>query len=88
MAATGMPRPNDPDRERGLYDKFMVERMDVEAAERHRDCEYFVLDLNHDALALPALQAYIAAAREHGYHRLAADLQKKLDEAQGGAVTA
>lgn len=60
----------------------------VEAAERHRDCEYFVLDLHHDMLAIPALEAYIKAAREHGYHRLAADLQKKIDDVQGGAVTA
>jgi len=87
MVATGMPRPDDPDRERGLYSKFLVERMDVEAAQRHRDCDFFVLDLNHDALAIPALEAYVKAARENGYHKLAADLQKKIDK-HGTAVTA
>jgi hypothetical protein len=88
MAATGMPGPpDDPDRERGLYNKFIVERTDMQAAERHRDCEYFVLDLHHDALAIPAVEAYIVAARESGYHKLASDLERKI-EGIGGMVTA
>lgn len=88
MTTIGMPREDDPDRERGLYQKFMVERMNVEAAERHKDCDFFVLDLQHDALALPAMEAYIKACREHGYHKLAADLQQKIDDVQGMAVEA
>lgn len=87
MTATGRPRDDDPDRERGLYNKFLVERMDVEAAQRHRDCEYFVLDLYHDALAIPALRAYVTAAREAGYHRLAYDLSNKLDGLTGMVPT-
>lgn len=83
MPGFGMPRDDDPDRERGLYDKFIVERTDVRASERHRDCFFFVLDVNHDALAVPALEAYIRACRENGYHVLAADLQRKLDETVG-----
>jgi hypothetical protein len=48
---------------RGLYDKYRVERVDGRDGEgdRHFDCEYFVLDLTHDAAAIPAIVAYADA---------------------------
>lgn len=51
---------SDADKDRGLYEKFRVERTDGRSApgEKHADCEYFVLDLTHDPHALPALEAY------------------------------
>lgn len=70
------PRKDDPDINRGLYEKFHVERVDsADAQRRHADCEYFVLDLTHDALAWIALAAYEEAARMTGYVALAGDLR-------------
>lgn len=69
---------NDPDKQRGLYKKFDVRRVDPESQARHEDCEYFVLDIWHDVLALPALEAYERAAREAGYVKLANDLALKI----------
>lgn len=65
------------DRARGLYEKFHVERTDGRSApgEKHAGCAYFVLDLDHDPLAMVALQAYEDAARKAGYHQLADDLR-------------
>lgn len=69
------------DRNRGLYGKFYVERTDGKSApgEKHHGCEYFLLDLNHDKYAIPALRAYA----EHcvaEYPALAHDLFAKADE--------
>lgn len=60
----------------GLYSKFRVVRKDGKSARgrKHFGCRYFVLDLTHDPLALPALRAYADAARSAGYEALAADL--------------
>lgn len=69
------PRKTDPDKYRGLYQKFEVRRIDPEAQEKHKDCFHFVLDLHHDQLAIPALEAYEAAAMQHGYDKLAEDLR-------------
>lgn len=66
------PRPNDPDKVRGLYGKFHVER--VIETPRHDDCEYFVLDMMHDAFALVALAAYAEACADE-YPLLADDLR-------------
>lgn len=71
-----MLEPYDPDRERGLYRKFDVFRVDRSI--RHADCEYFVLDLRHDPLALQALETYAYAAHRHGYGPLADDLLEKV----------
>jgi hypothetical protein len=65
--------------QQGLHDKFRVERTDGKSAPgaKHDGCRYFVLDLDHDAAALRALQAYAevcAADRPE----LAADLQVML----------
>ncbi len=61
----------------GIYGKFRIERTDGRSApgEKHDGCAYFVLDLTHDPLAIPALSAYAAAAQEAGYDILAADLR-------------
>ena len=45
------------DTTRGLYRKFRIERVDGSDAPggKHDGCQYFVLDLDHDPHALPAL---------------------------------
>ncbi len=62
---------------RGLYTKFLTERTDGESAPggTHEGCQYFVLDMDHDPYALPALQAY-AAACASAYPLLARDLSR------------
>jgi hypothetical protein len=65
------------DNERGLYRKYDVKRTDgsSEPGGKHERCAYFVLDLEHDEFALPALIAYAGAA--HKTHpALAADIMK------------
>jgi hypothetical protein len=68
-----------PDLERGLYPKFIVHRTDREDGEgrRHYDCEYFVLDVNHDPHAKAAIKAYAESCRAE-YPALAADLDLML----------
>lgn len=68
------PRENDPDSGRGLYRKFRVER--VKESDKHRNCEYYVLDMDHDAFAEPALLTYAAACQDK-YPQLAADLRSR-----------
>ncbi len=72
------------DATRGLYEKFEVKRTDGRSApgEKHDGCEYFVLDLDHDPHALPALEAYANSCREQ-YPGLAYDLRLKRLEKQG-----
>jgi hypothetical protein len=64
------------DRDRGLYRKFEIRRADgsSEPGKKHAGCEYFVLDLNHDKFAIPAIQAY-AEACEDEYPSLSRDLK-------------
>ena len=59
----------------GLYNKFRVERIDGSSAigGKHRNCRYFVLDLDHDPHAAPAIAAY-AADCSASRPQLAADL--------------
>ncbi len=47
----------------GIYAKYSVERTDGSSAPggRHERCAYFVLDLEHDPFAFPALRAYAEA---------------------------
>lgn len=61
----------------GIYRKFDVKRTDgsSEPGGKHERCAYFVLDLEHDPFAIPALRAYAEACRE-GYPELARDLEK------------
>jgi hypothetical protein len=64
------------DRERGWYRKYDVKRLN-DPNGRHADCEYFVLDLEHDAHSTPALLAYADAA-EAKYPALAADIRRRV----------
>lgn len=70
-----------PDEQRGLYAKYHVERKDGSSApgKKHHDCEYFVLDLDDDRHALPAIQAYAWSCRR-AFPALARDLAKKAHE--------
>ena len=77
----------DPsDASRGLYEKFKVERTDgrSEPGEKHHNCRYFVLDLNHDPFALPAIEAYIAAccvaypALGNDLHELVIEMEERF----------
>ena len=63
---------SDPDRDRGLYGKYEVKRLGGTPG-KHADCFYYVLDLEHDRFAVPALRAYAEACREE-YPQLAEDL--------------
>ncbi len=67
------------DTTRGLYEKFTVTRTDgsSEVTGEHHGCEYFVLDITHDAFALPALRAYAKSCRKK-YPLLAKDIDKLL----------
>lgn len=67
------------DQERGVYSKFVVQRTD--GSLKHQDCCYFVLDLNHDPFAVPALEAYAKACREL-YPKLADDIELALATAE------
>ena len=67
-------------RERGIYKKFGVVRVDCShlPGGRHFGCDYFVLDVTHDPHALPALLAYADSADADGYGLLAADIRAKV----------
>lgn len=59
----------------GLHDKYRVTRTDGSSKKggKHAECTYFVLDLDHDEHAIPALCAYArSVAKENPV--LAADL--------------
>lgn len=66
------------DKNKGLYGKFAVQRMDGsdQPGGKHHGCEYFVLDLSHDPHAEPALRAYAFSCR-HEYPLLSDDLREK-----------
>jgi hypothetical protein len=67
------------DRDRGLYGKYVVRRSDgsSEPGGKHEHCDYFVLDLVHDAHASAALAAY-ATSCETEYPALYDDLTDRL----------
>lgn len=79
--------PSKPAEEQGLFQKFEVRRTDgsSEPGGKHHVCDYFVLDMNHDPLAKPALQAY-AAACEATHPQLAADLRTRFGQAEPAAL--
>ena len=72
------------DTKRGLYRKFEVKRVDGRdgPGQKHEGCFYFVLDLDHDPYAVPAIRAY-ADACEEKYPVLAADLRTMADRIKG-----
>lgn len=61
----------------GLYQKYKVERIGG-TPHLHDDCFFFVLDLDHDPHAIPALMAYMMAC-EKEYPLLAHDLRSVID---------
>jgi hypothetical protein len=63
------------DATRGLYRKYDVKRTDGSSGPggKHEHCAYFVLDLEHDEFAIPALMAYRDAARK-SHPQLAEDI--------------
>jgi len=68
------------DKSRGLYRKFKsISRADgsSEPGRKHEGCRYFVLDLDHDPFAKPALMAYGKACRPE-YSKLADDLERVI----------
>lgn len=67
------------DKKRGVYRKYKVTRTDGSHKKggKHENCSYYVLDLEHDEFALPALKAYAKACKKQ-FPKLAADLQKVL----------
>lgn len=64
---------NDPDLTAGLEGRYHVQRLqDPEG--KHDQCRYFVLDPQHDPIAVMALRVYASLAARAGYQALAADL--------------
>ncbi len=62
------------DRDQGLYKKFHVRRLS-DIKHKHLKCRYFVLDLDHDEHAIPALFAYADSCSDE-FPLLAKDLEK------------
>jgi len=60
------------DKEKGLYEKYSVERYDG------KPVAWALVLEDKDPLAIPALKAYAAAAKEAGYEKRAADITSKL----------
>lgn len=71
-------------KEIGLYGKYMVARVDRrdEPGGDKADARpfYFVLDPIFDPIARPAMATYALVAREHGYAKLADDIEHNLDQ--------
>jgi hypothetical protein len=61
------------EKDAGLEGRYRVEKIN-DPTGKHDDCRYFVLDPQHDRLAVEALLTYERAARREGYHALADDL--------------
>lgn len=72
-------QPNPEKRQRGLFRKYDVRRVDGEDApgRPHHGCQLFVLDLSHDPHAKPAALAY-ATSCAADYPRLAEDLRRAV----------
>lgn len=74
-------KPETDDKHRGIYRKYRVERTDGSSAPggKHEDCEYFVLDWEHDKYSVPAMRAYAdACSRE--FPELARDVRAMANE--------
>lgn len=72
--------PIPTDKSRGVYRKYKVTRTDGSSRKggKHENCAYYVLDLEHDEFALPALRAYAKACKKQ-FPALAKDLLDILD---------
>jgi hypothetical protein len=69
-----------PKKERGLYPKYAIRRLDgsTNKGGKHNQCDYFVLDITHDPHAAPAIFSYARSAEADGYKDLAKDLYGKI----------
>jgi len=70
-------------RDVGIYEKFTVRRTDGNDNPgcKHENCQYFVLDIDHDEFALPALLAYAEACSSE-YPFLSSDLKSLVKSKQ------
>jgi hypothetical protein len=74
-----MTKMNSTDEKKtGIYKKFNVSRVDHSSQEKHKDCQYFVLDWNHDPYSIPAARAYAEACQKE-YLELAINLREFAD---------
>lgn len=64
------------DQAKGIVNKYTVIRND--GSDKHKDCEYFVLDMNHDKYAKPAIRAYYEACLEE-FPLLSYELRTRYD---------
>jgi hypothetical protein len=81
-------RQNDvPAEQQGVFRKFEVRRVDGgdRPGGKHHGCEYFVLDVDHDPCAAPALAAY-ADAVEATHPTLAADMRARFKLPERAAI--
>ncbi len=67
---------SEEDKKLGLYPKYKVERI-KDPDGKHDLCFFFVLDLDHDPFAFPALAAYIEHCQKE-YPVLAAELALQI----------
>lgn len=79
----GMLPERDPTRraeDQGVFRKFEVARTDgsSEPGKKHENCEYFVLDIDHDPHAQDALYAYALSCR-HTHPQLSKDMYERYD---------
>jgi hypothetical protein len=65
--------------DRGLEHRYDVKRVN-DAAGKHDDCRFFVLDPKHDPIARVAVSAYADEARAAGYDALADDLEALVNQ--------
>lgn len=72
---------NRRETDRGLYDKYVVRRIDADPTGKHDNCWYFVLDLEHDPYAYAALDMYANSCIEKN-PVLGYELKQKLKEFQ------
>lgn len=74
--------------DRGIYRKYEVKRTDGSSGPGgyHEHCAYFVLDLEHDPYAIPALKAYAKACKKK-LPELARDLRFMLRSEEASHCT-
>jgi hypothetical protein len=65
------------DRHMGIYNKYVVRRVG-DSDGKHQDCDYFVLDWDHDPYAVAAARAYAEGCAAE-YPKLAGDLRARAN---------
>lgn len=75
--------PSLPANRQGLYQKFLVNRVDGSdsVGGKHEGCRYFVLDITHDEHAPAAMQAY-ANSCKNTHPELAADIEAEFGKSE------